>query len=403
MTERTDSIFSPEYFPTLSHSGVAYFDNAASTQTHQWVLDAMNKYYCEHRSNSHRGSYDIAEQTTSAVEQARRSVADFVQAEPEQIAFTTGATQGLNMVANWCRKYPVVIVTNMEHNANLAPWLAQGRSVPAGNLAVLNIDRDPSATLLAAHTLFEKHAGRAVLSITAASNVCGTSSSYRALSDAAKAYGIPVCLDASQLISHQQLLTEECTGITWAVFSGHKMYGPTGVGALYSRPGFDQFEPLAWGGGNVLHTDINGGWTAAEGPSRMEAGTQNAAGMIGLGTAAELIGYATHAHIREKQAEVSIKLFELGVDLFPDLDLLNPMSVGGKILTFRSTKYHPTDIAAVLGQRNVAVRSGKLCANNYVDSLSNNGVLRVSIAPYNTEDDCHRLISGIERALALLA
>jgi len=397
-----DWAFLPQYFPTLTYSKQAYFDSAASTHTHQWVLDAMQQYYQQYRSNSHRASYHTAEQATAAVEQARISVANLIDAQPHQIAFNSGATQGLNTVAHWCRKYPVVIVSNMEHNANVVPWLAQGRSVADGSLVVLDISQDSSETLYAAAKLFEQLAGRAMLSITGVSNVCGTYTGYKMLARVAKQYGIPVCLDATQLISYKQLPTEEFDGITWAVFSSHKMYGPTGTGVLYSRHGFDCYEPLIWGGGNVQHVDINKGFKSTSGPSRIEAGTANVAGIIGTGVAAELIGYATHNSINEHHCNLVNHLVDRGIGSFNGLDLVTPLCGDAKILAFRSTRHHPSDIADLLAQRGVAVRSGRLCANSYVDQLSNTGVLRISMAPYNTTEDCDRLISGLTHALSSL-
>jgi selenocysteine lyase/cysteine desulfurase len=401
-----DWAFLPQYFPTLTHTQQAYFDSAASTQTHAWVLSAMQQYYEQYRSNSHRATYHTAGKATAAVEQARASVANLIDAQPHQIAFNSGATQGLNTVAHWCRNYPVVIVSNMEHNANLVPWLAQGRSIADGSLAVLDLSQnisDISETLYAAANLFERLAGKAMLSLTGISNVCGTYTGYKRLAQMAKQYGIPVCLDASQLISYKKLPTAEFDGITWAVFSGHKMYGATGTGVLYSQLGFDCYEPLIWGGGNVEHVDIYQGFRSLSGPGRMEAGTANIAGILGIGTAAELIGYATHQSIAAHQAKTIKYLVEQGIANFPDLDLITPVDYyEGKILAFRSIRYHPGDIADLLGEQNIAVRAGKLCAHSYVNQLSSTGVLRVSVSAHTTTQDCDRLISGLNTAIKLL-
>lgn len=400
----SELIFSTEYFPTLVHSNTAYFDSAASTQTHQWVLNAMAEYYEQYRSNTHRGSYAIANRATDAVERSREVIAGFIGAQPHQVAFNTGATQGLNTVAHWCRKYPVAFVTNKEHNANVVPWLAQGRSVANNSLIELDVSSDHSEVMCAAAKLFEQHAGQAVLSITAVSNVCGSYIDYNALANLAAEYGIPVCVDACQLVGTYPLDLSANPNITWAVFSGHKMYGPVGVGVLFSRPGFDSFDPPAWGGGNIQHVDIHSGFVGATGPGRMESGTQNVAGIVGIATAAELINYVTYEYISTQAQTLADYLLIAGkFDSIPDMELLNSTTYNNKIFTFRSTRYHPSDVSDILASRNIAVRSGKLCAHSYVNRVSNTGVLRVSVAPYNTLSDCDRLIAGIRAAVEILS
>ena len=395
-----DDVLNKQYFPTLAGSDLAYFDSAASTQTHTWVLDAMQRYYCEYRSNTHRASYAISEIATQAVEDARLSVANLLNVHSNQIAFNSGATQGLNCVAHWCRHYPVVIVSNLEHNANLVPWLYQGRTINDGSLVMFNVHDD----IRSIYQLFEKHAGRAILSITAASNVTGTQTDYALLSAMALDRGIPVCLDATQIISCSPLDLSSYDGITWAVFSGHKMYGPTGVGVMYSRDGFDHLDPPIWGGGNVQHVNIHNGFVAAKGPHRMEAGTLNAAGIIGLGAAAELIQYATYEQIQNLQRSLCNHLKFCGIDQFKDLEpIVMGFEPNYKIIAFRSIKYNPDDIAALLAQQNIAVRSGRMCAHDFVQSLSQSGVLRVSLAPYNSIDDCDKLISGLASSLHSLS
>lgn len=399
------NVFDKQFFPTLVNNDLAYFDSAASTQTHAWVLNAMQRYYCEYRSNTHRASYEISDRATQAVEDSRLSVANLLNVDAGQIAFNSGATQGLNCVAQWCRHYPVVIVSNLEHNANLVPWLTQGRSINDGSLVIFDMPRHDTSSI---YNLIEKHSGRAIISITAASNVTGEQTPYGLISKIARHYSMPMCLDATQIMSYESLDLQELPGITWAVFSGHKMYGPTGVGVVYSRDGFDHLDPPFWGGGNVQHVNVYEGFSAVSGPHKMEAGTVNAAGIIGMGAAAELIQYATHDHIQELHLSLCHHLKFHGIEDFEDLEpiglgnYLGGYGFGYKTIAFRSIKYSPADIADLLAQQNIAVRSGRMCAHDYVNSLSNHGVLRVSLAPYNTVDDCKKLISGLGAALRCL-
>lgn len=221
-----------EQFPTLNNDiTLAYFDSAASTQTHQSVLDRMNKYYEHQRCNVNRGDFRISKEASEEVEVARQSVADLIDAKPEQIMFTAGATEGLNIVADWYKDAPVVIITEAEHTANILPWIAQGRTVENGRLQVLPINEYGMLDFDHAVKLFENNP-QSVLSIHSHSNVTGIPINYKKLTKAAHSSGITVIIDACQTIGTHKF---DCYTVDHAVFSGHKMYGPTGTGILYSR------------------------------------------------------------------------------------------------------------------------------------------------------------------------
>jgi cysteine desulfurase/selenocysteine lyase len=399
--------FSKEDFLTLKNNpDLVYLDNAATTQTHRWVVERMNKYYNLERATTHRGSYPLCDRATDDYEFARQQVANLISADPSQLMFTTGATQGLNFVAEWHKDVPVAIISAAEHTSNILPWLASGRSIENGRLKVIPIkvynDGSQGFDLDAAKTILEKHP-ESILSITTNSNVTGFNTEWETLTDIARQYGTSVCLDATQTIAHKKLdvSLRYNKSPDWMVFSSHKMYGPTGVGALYHRHGFDNIRPLTFGGGQIDHVDFNNiiFKTSLE---KVEPGTQNIAGVLGFGMAAEFINYVTYEEIKRIEYELyNYFLANKDIQDIKELDPLYPNKELTSIFSFRS-KLSPYDIATILGSKNVAVRSGKLCAHPFVNQLSNNGILRVSLAPYNTFEDIDFLGSKLKEAVKLL-
>lgn len=387
-------LFSKAFFPLLDNdSEILYFDSAASTQTHSMVLESMDKYYKTHRANCNRGSHVLGNQTNEAVFTARQQVADFINVSPEHILFTSGATESLNMVAKWNEHVDTVIITNVEHHANIIPWLEQNRTVSNGGLAILEVGLDGSVDLEKADKLLSRHEG-CLLSITSASNVLGNCLPWETLAHMAHSYGISVSMDFCQSASHQpiDLVKHE---IEWACFSGHKMYGPTGIGALYTKFSPGDLRSLKYGGGavnqvtfeNVVYTNDF---------SKHEPGTPNIAGMIGMGTACELISY-DRDKIHDAELDIESYLLKNGINTIPGLKMVSVLRdpfVSNTMFTFVPTP-HCEDIASHLAYTKVCIRTGNMCAHPIATALSHNGLVRVSAAPYNTEEDCDKLISQL--------
>lgn len=398
------NLFSRDEFPTLKNNpDLIYLDNAATTQTHQWVVNRMNTYYNYSRATSHRGDYPLSYLVTDEYENARTQVANLINVPTDHLMFTTGATQGLNMVAEWCKDIPVVILSGAEHSSNIIPWLAQGRSMDNGGIKIIPIkvhsDGSHGVDIERARKIIEAHP-RSILSIITTSNATGFNSEWETLADIAHSVGTRVCLDITQSIAHRQMDFTK-SSVEWAVFSAHKMYGPTGVGALYSRFGFENLRPIQFGGGQIDQVDFNQ-MQLKNTIERMEPGTQNIAGVLGFGIAAEFINYATYDEIRRIEYELYQAVVNHDVINSLPLDRLYTDKALTTIFSFRSTKYSPYDIATILGSKGIAARSGRVCAHPFVNSLSNNGILRISIAPYNTPDDIDMLGSKLTETLALL-
>lgn len=412
-----EDLFARRYFPTLKNNpDLLYFDSAATTHTHKWVVDRMDKFYREERCTVHRGDGKLSKKIEDELEMSRSRVADLIGASSEQILFTSGATDGLNQIAEWNRSVKTVIITEGEHNSNLIPWLAQGRSIGNG-LAILPLEYDsnrmPVINMNRAMEVIARHSGNALLSVCTHSNLTGTPvaySPYHDLLKEAKQFGIITCIDACQTVGHLKF-DVDLNYADWAVFSAHKMYGPMGIGAVYYRNGTNNLRPLRFGGGQVEHislADIH----MRDAPFKHEVGTPNIPAVLGFGMAAELINYVGYDEIVKKEIAVSNALNDAGLfntsiteelnciafNVFPTI--YGNFSVPGcqNIYSFTS-KFNSSDISALLAERDVIVRSGKMCAHMFADKFSQNGLLRISVAPYNTPKECHSLLPILDNVL----
>lgn len=395
-------MLSREFFPTLNYnSELAYFDSAASTQTHTSVLKAMQQYYEQYRCNPGRASYAISDQATIAVEKARSQVAELVNTTSDCILFTSGATQGLNWIAEWNRDVPVVVITEVEHNANIVPWLAQGRTVENGRLKVMPVEHDGRIDFYQAKQILADVPTGSLLSICATSNVTGITCSWEKLSELAQYYGISVSVDFCQTVAHEPIDLGNHSSVQWAVFSAHKMYGPTGVGALYVSHNLSKLRPIQHGGGCVADVTFNS-VQYAEGTDKHQCGTQSIADIIGFGVAAELVKYVSHKEIKTKELEIDSFLADNGLYDIPGLACIESAKESTNIKSF-VPNVHSSDVATFLSVTNTAVRCGRVCAHPYVDKISaKKGIVRVSFAPYNTEQDCITLIQDLRKTMVKL-
>ncbi len=388
-----------EDYPTLiNNPDLVYFDSAASTQTHRTVLDRMNKYYEEQRCNVNRGDFPISTQVSEDIELARTQFAELIKVNPEQIMFTAGATEGLNIIAEWYKDAPVVIITEAEHTANILPWIAQNRTTENGRLVVLPVTGKGTINLEEAQKVFEKYP-YALLSIHSHSNVTGIPVNYKKLCRMAHDQGIKVVVDACQTIGTHEF---DPYTVDYAVFSGHKMYGPTGIGVLYSRLPFETHRSVRQGGGSVVSYDFKGNVEFYEGPTKHEVGTPNIAGILGLGVAAEYVNFIGYDKMEEHFTAIDLAMSETDIFNIKGLNLIFPSyrQNGRYVYSFTCEGFHPSDVSAFLGRDNIAVRVGKLCAHPIVNKVSGGkGVLRVSPGIYNSKEDIEKLSEGLCKAI----
>jgi cysteine desulfurase / selenocysteine lyase len=391
-------------FPTLINSELAYFDSAASTQTHQKVLDRMNKYYEHERCNVHRGDFKLSQDVSKDCDDARHLVAGLLNTTDDNIMFTGGATEGLNMVAHWHKNYPVVIISEAEHTANILPWLAQGRTIENGRLVVLPVEESGYIDPDKANEVFRKYP-YAFCSLVSTSNVIGITNNLKKIIYYAHEHGIKICLDACQTISSHEIDTSKIFP-DFVVGSGHKMFGPTGIGFLYSRLGFDLYQPYRLGGGTVNTYNFNGNIEFYKGPIKHESGTPNIAGILGLGIAAEYIKFIGYENISQRLKIVEDYLSEAGLFEIPELKLSHRLDSKDcrNVFSFVTNNLHPSDISAFVGLDDVAVRVGKVCAHPIVNKISNGkGIFRVSTHIYNTKEDCDKLVESIWKSIKKLS
>jgi cysteine desulfurase/selenocysteine lyase len=383
-----------------------YLDSAATSQKPDAVLDAMNDYYARYNANIHRGIYGIAEQATAAYEDARRRVASFIHAHsPRELIFTRNSTEAINLVAYaWGRTNlgprDAILLTEMEHHSNLVPWQilaaekqCELRFIPVTGRGELDLDALPK--LLAD--------GRVKLaSVVHISNVLGTINPVEAIADAVHEAGALLMLDASQSVPHCPV-DVRALDCDFLAFTGHKMLGPTGIGALWARRALLEAMPPFLGGGEMIrevHYD-HSKWN--ELPWKFEAGTMAIAEAIGLGAAVqylEALGMdAVFAHDRALAAYTLERMKEV-----PDLRILGPgADRRGGVVAFELGTIHPHDVATVLDTYGVAVRAGHHCAMPLHHKLGVPASARASFHCYSVREDVDALIAGLHRAREVFA
>ncbi len=382
---------------------LAYLDNAATTQKPQAVLDTLDHYYRHDNANVHRGVHALAERATSDFEAARESVRRFINARSmREIVFVRGTTEAINLVASsfgqGLREGDEVILTAMEHHANIVPWqLLRERAgvvlrvlpiTPAGEL-----DLDVLPGLFGARTR--------LLAVTQVSNALGTINPIADIIKVAKEHEVPVLLDGAQAVPHLRV-DVQALGCDFYAFSGHKLFGPTGIGVLYGREELLESMPPYQGGGEMIRTVSFEKTTFAGLPHRFEAGTPDIAGAIGLGRAIEYLeGLDWHAAMAYEDrllAYVTERLQQV-----PGLRIIGQARDKVALVSFVIDDVHPHDLGTILDHRGLAVRAGHHCAMPVMTYYRVPATSRASMAFYNTFDEIDRLAEGLLYARELLA
>jgi cysteine desulfurase / selenocysteine lyase len=398
------------FFPILKSvvhdQPLIFFDSAATAQMPQSVLDEIVKYYQNYKSNVGRGLYAFAEQATLMFEKARIKVARFIGAKQQEIVFTSGATAAINLVAHiWAEHHVYVgdeiIVSEVEHNANFIPWqqLAKRKGavlkiVPLTEYGVLDLQALQNA-------LSEK---TKLVAVTQQSNILGTTNDIASIVALAHTVGAKVLVDAAQSIAHQNI-NVAALDCDFLVFSGHKLFGPTGVGVLFLKENlFDTCSLENFGGGMVLsvtpeHTEFKCI------PYCLEPGTQPIAQVIGLGAALDFI--QKNINFEQAQAYETNLARKLGRELknIPEIMIMSPIPEYGQhnnLVTFTVKNCHAYDVAKYLDEHGIAVRAGFHCVQPYHDKHGGNASVRVSLSVYNTEEEVDFLIICLKKFLKTL-
>ncbi|MDQ3145554.1 MAG: SufS family cysteine desulfurase [Actinomycetota bacterium] len=409
-TDRLDVATVRKDFPIYqAHEGrpFVFLDSAASSQRPRAVLDAMDDLYETTYANVHRGVYAIGEETTARFERARTTLARFVGAASErEVIFTKNVTEALNLVArSWgganLSAGDAVLLTEMEHHANLVPWLMLKDELGL-ELRFLGVTDDGRLDL---SDLEAKVAGVKAVAVTSLSNVLGTINPVRQIADAAHAEGAVVIVDAAQYVPH--LATDVAAlGADFLGFTGHKMLGPTGIGVLWGREELLDAMPPFLGGGSMIRDVRLDGFTPNELPWKFEAGTPPIAEAIGLAAAVgELERYGLDAVRAHEVALTDYALRHLSERFGDDLVVHgppDPASRGG-VLSFAYRDIHPHDVAQVLDQSGVCVRAGHHCAKPLMRRLGVGATARASFYVYNDEADVDALADGLDACAKIFA
>jgi len=394
-----------EDFPILERKvngkPLVYFDNAATSQKPNYVLNTMDDYYRTKNANIHRGVHKLAEEATVAYEEARDKVSKFVGARhTEEIVFVRNATEGLNLIAmTWgrvnIRKGDKIVLTIMEHHSNIVPWQLLAKETGA-NIEFIEIDAEGR---LREDQMKEKIDGTTKLvSVTHASNVLGTINAVDQIGREAHRVGALYVVDAAQSVPHMQVNVREID-CDFLVFSGHKMLGPTGIGVLYGKKQVLENTPPFLGGGEMIREVHTHEATWKDIPYKFEAGTPNAAGAIGLGAAIDYlkrIGMKqVHDYERELTAYALEKISKVGgIITYGPKD--HARRVG--VIAFNLGDIHAHDLASILDEEGVAIRSGHHCAQPLMEYLNVPATSRASFYIYNTKEEVDIFISALEKA-----
>ncbi|MDY6816080.1 MAG: cysteine desulfurase [Pseudomonadota bacterium] len=394
-------------FPILSQQvngkPLVYLDNGASAQKPVAVLDAMDRYYREMHSNVHRGAHTLGDRATAAFEGARETVRNFVNAaSTREIIWTRGTTEAINLVANGLaprlKAGDEILVSHMEHHANIVPWqmIAErtgAKVVPIRVTPEGELDQDSFNSLLNDRTR--------ILAITHVSNVLGTVNPVAPLIEQARKRGILTLIDGAQAVPHfrPDVQALDCD---FYVFSSHKLFGPTGIGVLYGKARLLEEMPPYQGGGEMIERVSFERTTWNVLPYKFEAGTPAIAEAVGLGAAIDYLDSLDRGAMEAAEKALLEHANQL-VETVPGLEIIGTAANKVPVISFKIAGLHPSDIGTLLDQQGIAIRTGHHCAMPLMDFYGVPGTARASFAFYNTLDEVDKLFTGLQKIQRLFA
>ena len=388
-------------FPYFKNSEIVYLDNAATTQKPKVVIDSQVEYYEQYCANTHRSSFSDANKATQKYEDSRKILKEFINAsQNEEIIFTKGVTESINFVASsFTRDYKTVIISSLEHHSNIVPWHMQGRNLSQG-LKVVKCDNNLNFNFEDYENILKENPNSFV-SVSHISNAFGKIHDIKRIISLAHKYGSVVLIDAAQSLAHTKIDVQELD-VDFLAISGHKTFGPTGVGALYvKKEHLKKMKPYQTGGATIQEVDFNHS-TLLDSPYKFEAGTQNIAGVIGFGEALKYINHIGYENIQAIEKNVYSYL-DSELKKLPNIIFYNNIDncTGSRSFNFGNIVHD--DIGILLDKMKIAIRVGHHCAQPIMKQLKIKGTIRVSIAFYNDYDDVDKLIIALKRALDILS
>lgn len=391
----------PIFKKKINGKDLVYLDNASTTQKPYSVINSITDFYSNYNSNIHRAVYQLAEEATELYEQSRKKIANFINVRPEEIIFTRNTTESINLIAHsWARsnlkKDDVISITEIEHHSNIVPWQILCQEIRT-RLDYVGIDE---SGLLDVEYLIELISSRKIklVSISHMSNVLGTIVPIERIIKTAHQNDIPVIVDGAQSVPHMPVDAKNLD-CDFLVFSAHKMLGPTGVGVLYAKKEFlEKMKPFMGGGDMIkevfkFHTNYN------EVPYKFEAGTPNIADVVGFGAAVDYLEKIGMENIRKHE----IYLTEYALELMQSLKYITiygPMDskFRGGVISFNIADIHPHDLATIMNDHGIAIRSGHHCAQVLMQRLDVPATSRASFYIYNTKEEIDKFVNAIKEA-----
>ena len=378
-----------------------YLDNAATMQMPQPVLEQLVAHYHSQNGNVHRGVHSLSQKSTSAMERARERIAAYIGAKAEEIIFTAGTTDSLNMLSQMLeptiRTGQQIIVSAMEHHSNLIPWQELCQRTGAV-LTILHMDRNCDLDLTQLGQLLERDT--ALVAVTWVSNVLGTVNPVGEITMMSHAAGAMTVLDGAQAMKLPEI-DVTAVGCDFLAFSGHKLGALTGIGVLYGKNNIlSQLPPVRFGGGMIRESQYAASSYGGV-PQRFEAGTPNYVGAISLGCAMEYLQSVGRIELAQQEQILTV-LLRKELATIPEVTVIGTPNRRCGVVSFVVPGIHPFDLGAMLDSQGIAVRTGHLCAQPLVNQLGYDSVIRVSPAFYNTEQECLELISALKRTIPLL-
>ena len=382
---------------------MVFLDSAASSQKPRSVIEAMDHYYEQQHANVHRGVYQLSQEATDAYERGRHLVQGFINAASEkEVLFVRGTTEGINLVASsFGRKFlkagDEVIISAMEHHSNIVPW-QMACELAGAILRVIPVTDEGELVMSEFETMLNERTR--LVAVVHVSNTLGTINPVERIIELAHDKDIPVLLDGAQAIPHLKV-DVQALDVDFYAFSGHKMFGPTGIGILYGKEKWLNDLPPYQGGGEMIETVTFEKTTYNELPHKFEAGTPDIAGAVGLGAAVEYMQALGYELIAKHEHELLV----YGTEELQKIDgirLIGTASNKASVISFLLDGAHPYDVGTILDQMGIAVRTGHHCTQPLMDRFGIPGTVRASLAVYNTKEDIDRLVAGVRRAAKML-
>lgn len=387
----------------ISGHPLVYLDNGASTQKPQSVIDALTEFYAHDNANVHRGIHELSQRATDHFEAARRTVQQFINAENEaEIIFTSGTTEAINLVAHSYARANFkagdeVLISTMEHHSNIVPWqlLAEQTGIV---LRVIPINQRGELIVAEFERLLSNKTR--LLAITQLSNALGSITPLQHMIDAAHAVGAKVLVDGAQAVAHTEV-DVQALDCDFYAFSGHKLFGPTGIGVLYGKQALLDAMPPYQSGGEMIKVVSFSGTTYNELPHKFEAGTPHIAGAIGLAASIDYVNQIGVAAIAKHEQALLHYATEKMLQI-DGLEIIGTAEKKASILSFKLKNVHASDLGTLLDHQGVAVRVGHHCAMPVMEFFGLNATTRASIGLYNTIADIDALVTATRKAVAIL-